>query len=915
MESMSTSIFGLTLIVTVMVFCNAALAEEAPVQVDELRCEYLRNPLGIDSSNPRLSWQLKSEARGVSQTAYQILVARTPETLADDKGDLWDSGKVASDQSVHVPYNGALLESRQPCHWKVRVWTNGDTPSPWSAPGMWTMGLLSAEDWQGNWIGSDWMKNNEGPLPWLRKTFTLEKTPARAMAYVCALGYYELYINGERVGDNVIAPAVTDYAKRGLYITHDITTFLKEGNNCVALWLGRGWSMFLLEAASQTGPLVRAQIEIEGVIDTPLIVATDATWKTHPSPITPLGAMRSGDYGGERYDARQELPGWATAGLDDSRWNNAVVAMPPTPIMSAQNCEPNRILGDIKPAAVTKQEDGSFLIDMGKNFVGWLEMKFPKGSEGNVVHFEYGDVFRENGKLQSYNQRDEYVMTRGSSQLFCPRFNYHAFRYVIVRGLDDAPSLNDICGHWISTDYDRAATFSCSDEMLNRIYDTITWTYRCLTLGGYTVDCPHRERLGYGGDSGTSMEMGLVNFHLGAFFTKWLRDWRDAQAANGDLPFTAPHAQAAGGGPAWSGICITLPWQVYLQYGDSRILEESYPTMQQWLKFLETKVEDGILAPHTGIGNPDSPQWAFLGDWVPPGRKQGKDRVDDRSTLFFNNCYYVYCLHLTSKIAAVLGSESESKAYEEQANALAERLHERFLNEDGVTYVNKEQPYLAMPLLFGITPASLQDGVMKALRDDILITRKGHLNTGMHGTYFMTRYLTDTDQNDLIYSIVSQKTFPGWGYMLENGATTIWEEWDGDNSQIHDTLLSVGMWFVQGLAGIQFDPERPGFKHIRIRPAIVGDLTHTNSTYDSLYGQIKSGWQRNGNDVIYEITIPPNTTASIMLPTDSPDAVQLGDTPLQSSSEVAGIHTEGNRTVFEVGSGNYTITAPAPVGR
>jgi len=888
-------------------------ARAGALDLIDLRCEYRQNPLGIDASQPRLSWKLRSDGRGVTQLAYHVLAASSLELLRNDQGDLWDSGKVESDQSVHVVYAGKPLTSRQFCYWKVRVWNQDDQPSDWSDVARWTMGLLSNDDWTGHWIGADWMENNGGALPWLRKNFSLDAAPDKAMAYVCALGYYELYVNGKRVDDYVLMPAVSDVAKRGLYLTHDISGYLQEGDNSIALWLGLGWSRPMLERVSKNGPLVRAEFELGGETARQLVLVTDTSWKTHPSPITPLGPLQSHHYGGERYDSRLDRSDWASTTLDDKDWGNAVIYEPSTPLIAAQVSEPNRILGDIPAKSVQRRDDGTWLVDIGKNFTGWLECRFPEGAiEGAEVRFEYGDKILSNGELQTNNQYDEYVFNGPTAQAFQSRFNYHAFRWVHIKGLANAPRPEDIIGHWISTDYAPASEFTSSDELLNQIYNTANWTYRCLTLGSLVVDCPNRERLGYGGDSGTSMEMGMTNFQTATLYSKWLYDWRDSQVADGDLPHTAPSPHVAGGGPAWSGICVTMPWQVYLQYGDQRILELSYPTMQRWLRFLETKQKDGILAPYVGVGYVDM-EWSFLGDWVAPNRGQGADtRVDDNSTLFFNNCFYVHSLQIAAQTATVLGKMADAASYSMQAEALAARVHERFLNADGATYVNSEQPYLAMPLLFGVTPEDKRGAVMDALRDAILVKQQGHLNTGMHGTYFMLRYLTDKDHNDLVYTIASKRTYPSWGFMLENGATTIWEEWNGDNAQIHDTLISVGMWFVQGLAGIQLDPASPGFKHVFIRPALVGELTHVSGARETLYGRIESAWQREGDLASYQVTVSANTTATVMIPCQDSAAIVLEGEPLEENPLARAVHREGGRVAFSLGSGTYHFTAPAP---
>lgn len=846
---------------------GAAAAAEA---VTDLRCEYLKDPLGIDAAQPRLSWVMTSQEEGAAQMAYRVLVASDPEKLSGGIGDYWDSGKVLSDQSTQVAYDGAPLRSRCVCWWKVKIWDARGQESDWSQPARWTMG----PEWKAQWIGCDWMKEG-GPLPWLRKTFELTEAPERAEISVCALGYYELYVNGEKVGEDVLSPATSDYARRGLYITHDIAPLLKPGKNCLGLWLGRGWSMLILNRASQEGPLVKAQLDMRYADGRPAQIVTDESWKTYRSCITPIDTMQSGHYGGETYDARLEMAGWCGAGLDDSAWGAAKVFNPPTPVVAAQPVETNRIIGTIAPVSVAPHDNG-YLVDMGRNYTGWFRIALGDLKSGQEVRMEFADKQFPDGRFQTYSQRDTYIAKEGGDQVFCNRFNCHAFRFALIDGVTAAPKLADITGLPISTNYETLAAFECSNPLLNNIYNTILWTYRCLSLGGYTVDCPHRERLGYGGDSGTSMEMGMTNFALGAFYNKWAADWRAAQNEAGDVPYTAPSAQDAGGGPVWSGFCITMPWQVYVQYGDRRILEQSYPTMKKWLAFIDTKFKDGILQPYVGIGCA-SEEWSFLGDWVPPGRKQGREgRVDERSTLFFNNCYLVHCLQLASKVAAIVNDGDNARAYAEKAAALAARLHEQFLNPGEATYVNREQPYLAMPLLFEVTPEPLRPQVLANLEKDILVAHKGHLNAGMHGVYYMAKYLMTHGRNDLVYSMVSQDTYPSWGYMLKNGATTIWEEWDGDNSQIHNTLISIGMWFIQGLGGIRWDEKEPGYKHVIINPGVVDGLDYVKSSYRSPYGKIVSNWTRHDGHTTFDITVPANSHAAILLPNNETINVAAG---------------------------------------
>lgn len=894
---------GLVMLIAIATAIAPQAVCSEPV-VEGLLCENLPNPLGIDTPRPRFSWVLAPGVRGLTQSAYQVVVTLQEPGLAQGKApELWDSGKVLSDQSSLVPYDGAPLAFGQQCRWNVRVWDQTDTPSAWSKTASFTVGPMRQEDWQGDWIGVDWMENNEGPLPLLRRTFTLAEVPASALAYVCALGYYELYVNGEKVGEDVLSLAVSDYSKRGLYLTHDLAPLLKAGENCIGLWLGRGWSTLMLNQATTAGPAVKARFDITLENGETMTLTTDENWQAHRSHITPLGRGSSGDYGGELVEAAKEIPAWSRPDYDASDWSAASVHVIATPVLAAQMMETNRLLDVVEPVSVTPLDDG-YLVDMGRNYTGWFLLKMPDDlAPGAQVDFEYADKRFPDGTFQTYRQRDTYIARGGGGETFCNRFNYHAFRYVLLKGLPRAPRLEELSGRLICTQYDAAATFTSDNPLLNRIYDTVLWTHRCLSLGGYTVDCPHRERLGYGGDSGTSMEAAMLNFKSGPFYAKWAADWRDTQAENGDIPHTAPNAQQAGGGPVWSGFCITMPWQVYVSYGDTRVLELGWPVMQKWLAFIETKMENGILKPFAGMGA--GMEWSFLGDWVPPGRKQGKDRVDDRSTLFFNNCFLVHCLQLAARIGAVLDKPEDAARYAEQAETLAATLHEQFLNDDGATYVNGEQTYLAMPLLFNITPETHRDRVMAALEHDIVETRQGHLNTGMHGNYYMARHLIAEQRNDLMALMTTKETFPSYGFMLKNDATTIWEEWDGDNSQIHNTMISIGMWFIRGLGGIQADEAHPGFKHFTLAPGVESGLGQVAATHLSPYGRIACAWQRIGDTLTVEVEVPPNSTATVVLPAPGLDTVMEGDAPATTRPGISKASFENGQFRCDVVSGTY----------
>jgi hypothetical protein len=885
--------------------------------VEGLRCEYLANPLGIDVEKPRLSWISAGSARGWRQTAYRVLAASTPETLRKDAGDLWDSGKVNSDQSTWVGYAGKPLTSGLRVYWKVRVWDGANRPSPWSGQAMWSMGLRSA-DWRARWIGE---ARPEGardgaplPFPWLRKTVTLAGKPDRATAYVNALGYFELYINGQKVSEDVLSPAVSDYSKRNLYVTYDVTDYLVRGQNVVALWLGRGWYVRGHPGVIHDGPLVRAQVDIVLPGGASVQVATDDTWRLFESPLTPLGRGTAfGDYGGERYDSRLDLNNWNSVELDDSNWKTAAVFDPPPAITAAQMVEPNRMVETIPAVNVEAFPQGGYLIDMGRDFTGWLDFRIPGGvPAGTTVKLEYADVRRDTG-LQTLNQRDE-VVTNGSALTFRSRFNYHGFRYVRVTGLDHAPGIQDATGHPIRTAYDRAGEFVSSNDLMNRIYQLVTWTYQSLSLGGYVVDCPTRERLGYGGDAGTSLETGMFNFSTGGLYDRWLSNWRDAQQAEtGALPHTAPNYQdQGGGGPMWGGFVVTAPWQMYLQYGDKRVLETNYPTIRKWLAYLQSETAGNVLENHKTFAM-RMQQWNFLGDWVTPSPVGGinGDRGDPRSVQLINSLHYLYQVQIAAKMAAILGKPGDAATYLALAADIAGALHQRFYDAAKASYATGETPYLAFPLLVNVVPPELRKAVADNLERTIRVKNAGHLDSGMHGTYFLLKYLMEADRNDLIYLMTSQTDFPGWGYMLAQGATTSWEDWRGRMSNIHDTLISIGSWFIQGIGGIRIDPQSPGFQHFLIEPALVGDLTFARTSYQSIHGRIVSDWKIENGVLHMDVTVPAGTTATVYVPTSDPGSVTEGGRLAGRAPGVKSAPEENAKAVFEVSSGNYSFAAKA----
>jgi hypothetical protein len=741
---------------------------------------------------------------------------------------------------------------------------------------------------------------------------------------------------------------VSDYSKRNLYVTHEVADYLVPGKNVIALWLGRGWYVRSHPGVIHDGPLVRAQIQISLPGGSSTEIVTDETWKLRESPLTPLGRGTAfGDYGGERYDASLDMTDWNALDLNDAAWPSAQVFAPPEAVTAAQLVEPNRLVETIRAARVEAYAEDSWVIDMGRAFTGWLEIRLPAIPKGSVVKLEYSDQMtpdkpvpadavvrprvaegrggqgaaggaapRAAGAAQAgaaqagaaqagapqagaaqagaaqagagqraatppqagagaapgrrggnqtifpntFNQRDE-VVGNGAALTFRSRFNYHGFRYVRVIGLRQAPTASDATGYLIRTAYDRAGQFTSSNALLNQVYQLTTRTYEALTLGGYVVDCPTRERLGYGGDAGTSFETGMFNFSTGGLYNRWLANWRDAQIESGSLPHTAPnYPNQGGGGPMWGGFVVTLPWQMYVQYGDTRVLETNYPMIQKWLGYLASETQDNLLLTHTSHAISDN--WNFLGDWLTP---RGSLRGTVPPVQALNTTHYLYQLQLASKIASVLGKKTDAAAYDAKATAVSAAIHGRFYSAGEYSYTNGDTLQLAFPLLTGVVPPDLRDGVRKRLVNTILVQNQGHLDTGMHGTYFVTKYLMETDRNDLIYEMASKTGYPGWGYMLANGATTAWEGWTGQ-SHIHDTLISIGAWFIEGIGGIRADETAPGFRHFLVKPAIVGDLSFAKASYRSIRGDISSDWRLENGIVKLTVTVPSGSTATVVVP-------------------------------------------------
>ena len=780
------------------------------------------------------------------------------------------------------------------------------------------MGLLEQADWKGRWIGTTAPASVKIlPDPWFRKTFTLSEKPERAVLYVASIGYHEVYVNGRKAGDTVLAPCTTDHMHRARYVTYDIAEFLHPGKNVLGLWLGTSWSIYPLYKSADRPqiPLVLAQADIQLSEGKRIQIVTDTTWKTHDSPSKLLGTWNFMDFGGEQYEAGRELPGWCETSLDDSSWKPAIVYAPKLQL-SAEMVEPNRRVKAIRPVAIETRPGGVYRVDMGVSFAGFVEIDL-QGEPGRPIEMQFSE---HPDQAMTHRLHSVYIPDASGKGTFRNRFNYGVGRWITIKGLSSKPALENIRGFLVRTDYQPAAQFECSRPLLNDIYKTTLWTFENLSLGGYVVDCPQRERMGYGGDAHATTETALDSYHLGAFYTKWAEDWRDVQGKasawgvgvkpgqpgsgkaveEGNLPYTAP-TYWGGGGPGWSGYCVTLPWLLYRQYGDTRILQVQFPTIQRWLAFLESKSKNDMLVRWGG-------EWDFLGDWLWPGA-QGVNG-DTAETLFFNNCYWIYNLQKAARIAEILGKAEAATAYRQRADQVRRAVHHKFFKPAENSYVNGFQAYLAIALLVDLPPRDLRAAVQKRLTEEILVHRKGHIHAGITGGAFLIKALLEEGRDDLIYEMAVKEDYPSWGNMLKRGATTLWEDWEGNLSRLHSSYLHIGMWFIEGLGGIRPDDEHGGFKSFVIRPGVLPQrLDWVRARYDSLYGPIHSAWKIDRGTLYLEVSVPPNTTARLLFPIKEARSVRESGHPAGESQGVKALGTEHGRPVFLLKSGKYTFQA------
>jgi alpha-L-rhamnosidase len=769
--------------------------------------------------------------------------------------------------------------------------------------GSWATGVLHPDEWRGVWIGSS---RNSGASVWFRCTFELNQDqPASALCSIASVGYHELYVNGRKVGDDVLAPAISDLSKRALSVTRDLAPYLHRGTNSVGVWLGQGWAGHSgkswyagsqLDWPSEPSFLLQGQIQ-EGAREVEL--ASGLHWKCHRANTDSSNLPGFHSLGGESQDDRAYIAGWNDPRFDDSDWPKAVAQTNALQV-SPQVTECNRIIEELRPLAIREKGRGVYQADMGRHFSGWIELK-AEGAPGSRIEISMSE--RED-QSNSYGQTNLFILGPEGRGTFRNHFKHQSGRWITVQGLSAPLRAAQLKGYAISTGTERIGQFSCSNELYNRIYETVLWTFRQISLGGYVVDCPHRERMGYG-DSINSVEGAMLAFDTERFFTKWSRDWTDVQQPDGSMPFTAP-TYNGGGGPMWSSTLVHLPWLTYLYYGDPKAMEENYPAIRRWMNFLATNCQSNVLQWFPGPKNIVQPEWSFLGDWVYPGHHQAPNG-HDRETLFMNNCYYLYTLKTAARIAQALGHTGDAERFRSQADAAAAAIQEAFWDSQTKSYPGDRQTTPAAALFSGLPPAEARPVVEAQLAERIL--KKHHLDTGILGTYFMIEALTAEDRCDLVDCVANTTEPPGWGAMLAQGATCIWEQWDGENSRCHSSYLSIGAWFIKGILGLRPDPEQPGFRHFIVKPGLYEKLCYARGERDTLYGKITCAWKTDSGHFILDLKIPANTTATIFLPCGDSTTITESGQPLAKVAGVQFLRREGSRAVLEAGSGNYRLNS------
>lgn len=867
----------------------------------------MRNPIGIAVAQPRLSWQWHSNAYNLHQSAYQIRVATDSSSLKRGDRLLWNSGKKQTDQSVLVPYEGPILQSRKRYFWQVRGWTRDGEVTAWSKVGYWEMGLLDTTDWQAQWITTNWEEDDKSspPAPFFRKPFTLKKNIASARLYITALGLYEAKINGQKVGNQLFTPGWTSYNHRLQYQVYDVTTMVQKGKNAIGVCLGDGWYRGYFgfrnrrnNYGKQLATLV--QLEITYTSGKKKIITSDDTWHARKGPI-----LSSDIYHGETYDARKELGEWSTAAYEMEDWEKVSLFAYPKSTLIASHGTPIRQTDVIQPIEELTTPNGEKVYDLGQNMVGRVRLAV-EGNAGDTISLYHAEVLDKEGNFYTHNlrsarQKVTYILKGDGGEHYEPHFTFQGFRYVKVVA-SQTTKIISLSGIVIHSDMPATGTFSCSDTLVNQLQHNIVWGLKGNFLDVPT-DCPQRdERLGWTGDAQVFSRTAAFNRQVAPFFAKWLQDLAADQQPNGRVPHVIPqvlakrHAAAAG----WADAAVIIPWNLYQTSGDKRLLERQYPSMKKWVDYVTAEAGEDYLW-NTGT---------HFGDWLfysVNDDRDGKSAITDKHLIA--QAFFVHSADLLQKIASVLGKKAEATQYASLSTHAKAAFQKEYITGSG-RLVSSTQTAYVLALAFGLFPDSLQSQAVNRLVENI--KTYGHLTTGFLGTPHLCRVLSENGHVDLAYQLFFRKKYPSWLYPVTQGATTIWERWDGIrpdgtfqaasmNSFNHYAYGAIGDWMYQTIGGIRLDEAKPGYKHVVIAPQLTDSLEWASCAHQSMYGMIKADWAKQTGIFELEVTIPPNTTAEIRLP--NANAAEVGI--LGSKRGTVSLSQSADFVTAKVGSGRY----------
>lgn len=869
----------------------------------QLRCEYLENPLGIDTPHPRLSWKMSDQQRGAKQSGYRIIVGKDSVDLVKGHGDMWDTGKIAS-ASNFIVYQGKQLEPFTKYFWVVETWTKDGNKTSSAPISSFETGMMQEKNWQGDWI-SDSRDENEKKVPYFRKVFSLQKKIKSARAYITAGGLFELSINGQEIGDHRLDPNFTRFDRRLLYVTHDVTEQLQSGKNAVGIILGNGWYnhqstavWFFDKAPWRNRPTFMMDLQItyeDGSVET---ISSGNDWKTSLGPISFTSI-----YTGEHYDARLEQPGWNTINFDDSDWQSSIIRSSPSQKIVSQTFHPIRDVETIIPVAVNKINDTTYVFDLGRNISGVSELNV-RGPAGTIFYLKHGEKIYENGTVDMSNidihyrptddldpfQTDIFISKGKGEEKFRPRFNYKGFQYVEVTiSTPIELKKENLTGYFMHSDVPPVGKISSSNPLIDKIWWATNNSYLS-NLFGYPTDCPQREKNGWTGDAHIAIETGLFNFDGITVYEKWMADHRDEQQPNGVLPAIIPTSGWGydwANGPDWTSSIAIIPWNLYLYYGDTRPLTDNYDNIKQYVDHITETYPKYLTT------------WG-LGDWVPV---KTKSNVEMTSSI-----YYFVDVQILASTAKILGKEEDYKNYKKLSESIRNAINSKFLNKENGIYASGTQTELSMALYWGLVPEEFKKKVAANLADKVVATNF-HLDVGLLGTKSLLNALSENGYANLAYKIASQQDYPSWGWWIVNGATTLYENWNiedlKDVSQNHIMFGEISAWFYKGLGGIKPDPKAPGFKNILLEPHFVDGLENFRASYNSTYGEIVSSWKKYRDRIEYSVTIPANATGSLKL--TLPQGKQLHENGKVVTGQTNGINVNksAGEKIYQLEAGTY----------